>query len=282
MNAASPLWQVALLFFALVFLLFEMWRGWRAGIARAAVNLAALLISGIAGYLGGQALGALLGGADTPTGFLLGLVFGCLLALGLFVALWLLGALLFKRTAHQAGFTRILWGLGGSILGLLTGVLILWGGISLIRALGAMGAGAAEAATEAQQPPPPVAKGFITLRESLEMGGVGSIAKAADPIPQDLYDLLRALIRLTSSQQAMLRFVQSPEIQAVLQHPRMAALLSDPDVIEAAQKRNFLALLNNRSLHAALEDPSLAAALRKIDLRAALNSALAPAQTPSP
>ncbi|MCX7869747.1 MAG: hypothetical protein N2322_07320, partial [Terrimicrobiaceae bacterium] len=253
-----------------------------AGVVRAGVNLAALVLSGAFGFLAGQAAGALLGGADTPAGFLAGLAIGLVFAIGLFAVLWLAGLLLFKRTAQQSGVARLLWGAGGSLLGLLTALVILWGGISLIRAFGAMGAGAERAAAEAHRPPPPAARAFVTLRESLEMGPVGSAAKAADPVPADLYELIEALMRLTSSQEAMLRFLEDPSVQAVVKHPRMAALLTDPDVVEAARKRNFPALLTSRSLHAAIEDPSLAAAIRKIDLRAALNSALAPAQTPHP
>lgn len=282
MNLASPLWQIALLFFAAVFLLFETWRGWRAGVVRAWLNLAALVFSGLFGFLAGQAAGALLGGADTPAGFLVGVVVGLGVGLIAFVAIWLAGAILFKRTEHQRGLTRLFYGMGGALAGAGTALLILWGGISLIRALGAMGAGSLQAAAETGQPPPPAARGLATLRESLEMGGVGRAVQAADPIPPDLYDLLQAITRLTSSQEAMRRFLEYPDVKAVVNHPRMAALLTDPDIIEAAQNRNLAALLTSRSLRAALDDPSLAATLRQVDVRAALNYALAPPQTQTP
>jgi hypothetical protein len=277
-SLGSPLWQVALVFFAVVLLCFEAWSGWRAGVARAGINFGAFVISSIFGLLAAQAVSALFGGGGSPAGLAAGAIAGLAIGLGIFVVIWLVGALLFKRTAHHAGLFRLLWGAGGSFFGILTGLLLLWGCISAIRLLGAMGEGTAEAASAHQIPPPKAAKGLVTLKESLELGTTGDFLKSVDPIPPDLYQLVTQITRLTADSRAMVRFIEYPGIQNVLNHPRMADLLSDPEVIRAAEQRNFLALLSNKSLHAALEDPSLAEELRKVDLRGALAYAL----TPSP
>ena len=46
MQHGSPFWQMLLLFAGVVFLLWEIWRGWRAGFSVEAVHLAAIVVSG--------------------------------------------------------------------------------------------------------------------------------------------------------------------------------------------------------------------------------------------
>lgn len=278
LPTGSPFWQVALLFLAAVFLLFETWRGWRAGFIRAGINLGAILISGTFGILAGQAAGILFGGLDSPAGLVAALAVGTGVGLGLFVIVWLLGSILFKRTAHQgSGLIRILWGSGGAVLGLLIGLILLWGGISLVRGLGALAEG-----TSASQKPPVVAKGLVTLKESLELGHVGEWIQSVDLIPSEAYDLIVQISRVSSDESAMLRFVEYPGVQSLMQNPRIVNLLSDPAVMQAAEKRNFAALLTSKALYEAAQDPELAKQLGAINLRDALNHALPPDSSSPP
>jgi len=282
LPAGSPFWQVALLFAGFVFLLFEAWRGWRAGFVRAGLNLAALVISGLFGVLAAQGAGALSGGLDSPSGLVTGMVVGLGAGLFLFLLIWIAGALLFKRTAQQGGIVRFLWGGGGALLGLVTGIVILWGGISLVRTLGSLAEGSAASAAKRNAPPPQVAKGLVTLKESLELGHAGEVVKAVDVFPADFYALIAQVARVTNDQEAMARFIQYPGIAEIMNTPRMAVLLGDPAVLAAAEKRDILALIRNKSLHEAMKDPELAAQLRTINLREALNFALSPAQDVKP
>lgn len=278
LPAGSPFWQVALLFGAFVFLVFEAWRGWRAGFVRAVVNLCALVISGVLGVLAARGAGALFGGLDSPAGLIAGIGIGCVAAFLLFFLIWLAGALLFKRTDQQGGLFRILWGGGGALIGLVTGLMILWGGISLIRGLGALAEGAAATASKRSEPPPALAKGLVTMKESLELGHAGEVVKAVDPLPSDVYALIAQIAKVTNDQDAMARFLQYPGVDNVINSPRVANLLADPAVLAAAEKRDFVTLMTNKSLHEAIKDPQLAELVRQIDLREALNFALSPAQ----
>lgn len=277
--SGSPLWQAGLLFFAVVFLLFEAWRGWRAGAVRTAINLLALLISGILAVVAAQVAASLVGGLDTPAGFIAALVVGGGLGTLAFLIIWVIGAVFFKRTVHQGGVFKFLWGSGGAVLGLLTGIFLLWGGITLIRTMGALAEGRAETATKHSQPTPPVAKGLVTLKESLELGKAGEFVQSIDVLPAETYAIILQIARVTSDQEAMLRFIEYPGIQELMNNPKIADLLADPEVIAAAKKRNFIALMSNKALLAAVEDPALAEQLKKIDLREALKQAVA---TPTP
>ncbi len=286
-STGSPFWQAALLFFAIVFLLFEAWRGWRAGVVRTAINLLALVISGVLSVAAGQVAARFFGGMDSPTGLGAAIMFGGGLGLGVFFLIWIVGAVLFKRTAQQgSGIFRFFWGGGGALLGILTGFFLLWGGISLIRTMGALAEGRAETSARKSEPAPPVAKGLVTLKESLELGQAGEFVQSIDVVPSEVYDIIVQIARVTSDQEAMLRFIQYPGIQELMNNQKVADLLADPEVLAAAEKRNFIALMSSKALREAVEDPALAEQLKTIDLREALKQAVTkpisrPAPTPS-
>jgi hypothetical protein len=283
-SSGSPFWQAALLFFAVVFLLFEAWRGWRAGMVRTLISLLALVLSGFLAVAAGQVAAGMFGGMDSPAGLGAALVIGGGLGLFVFFLIWVFGALLFKRTAQQgSGIFRLFWGGGGAILGLLTGLFLLWGGITLIRTMGALAEGRAETSARKSQPAPPVAKGLVTLKESLELGPAGEFVQSIDVLPSEVYEIIVQIARVTSDQEAMLRFIEYPGIQELMNNQKIADLLADPGILAAAEKRNFLALMSHKALREAVEDPVLAAQLKTIDLREALKQAVAkPGPRPAP
>lgn len=287
--AGSPFWQMSMLVGAGCFLLWEAYRGWRAGVVRSGLNLAAMVLSTIIGYMAAQVVAMPFGGFEEIAGLIVGGVVGLGVALLVLVAIWVISTVLFKRTAqHESKLLRLLWGVGGAFFGVALGLLILWGMISLIRGLGTM--------AEAQNAQPPVgypshvehkptaiAGGLIKAKDSLELGPVGIFVKAVDPVPVEAYDLITDLGRLQSNRQAMLRFIEYPPIRKLFDHPRMAALLSDPSVIRGAEQGNPLALATNPKLREALEDPSFLKELQSIDWMAAMKFALEnPSETPAP
>lgn len=280
MNFASPFWQAILFVLAALFLLWETWRGWRRGVVRSAIHLFAFAFSGLLGVLAGQATAFVIDKVFPGYGFLAGALVGAavtLLVLGLSL---LLGALLFKRTEHQpSGLVRFLYGGGGAFFGLLTGLLLVWGGITVIRTFGV----AAQMAMGSRPPEstPGLVKGILTLKESLELGDAGQAVEAVDVLPASFYDFLTRIGKLTSDQEAMMRFLDYPGVQEIMQSPRMTALLSDPDIARAAEQKNYLALLGSRSLLEAAQDPDLQKKLVEFDLKKALDYAL-PTPQPSP
>jgi hypothetical protein len=287
MQHGSPLSQTALFFAGIIFLLWEIWRGWRVGVVRSGMHLAAILVSASLGLLGAKLAAAPFGGLGNLPGFLAGMVVGGGLGIFLFVAIWILGAVLFKRTEHQgSGVFRILWGAGGAFFGLLVGLAVLWGGISIVRSLGTFAESRVETQPDKPRPAQPrVADGLLTLKESLELGSAGRFLESVDALPPDFYELVLQIGKVTSDQQTMLRFLEYPGIQKILQNPRILDLMNDPSVVRASKEKNIFLLLGNKTVAAAVEDPALAEQLKKIDLRAALKFALEsppPSHSPSP
>jgi len=289
MSHGSPFWQGMLLLAAALFLVWETWRGWRAGVVRSAISLLAIVLSAVVGFLAAQVAAAPFGGFTDVVGFVVGAFVGGILAVVVFFLVWLLGALLFKRTEHQSsGIFRFLWGAGGAAIGLVVGLVIVWSSISVVRALGALAQARVETANKQAQiqaqpaAPPRVASGLVTLRESLELGPAGKFVQAVDPLPADFYVLIEQMGRLSGDQELMLRFIQYPGIQDLMQNPKIVELINDPTVIKAAENRDVFSLMANKALLSAVEDPDLAAELKKIDLRAALKYALENPGAPSP
>jgi len=287
MPHGSPFWQTAFFFAGVIFLFWQTWRGWRVGLFRSGMNLAAILVSIALGCLAA----APFGGLRYFPGFIAGMVVGGGLGIFLFVAIWLLGAVIFKRTEHHAfGPFRIIWGAGGALFGLLIGLAILLGSISIVRSLGTLAESRIDTNPDAPRPVQArVAGGLLTLKESLELGSAGRLLESVDILPPDFYELVLQIGELTSDQESMLRFLDYPGIHEILRNPRIADLMSDPGVIRASQNKNVLMILDNKAVIAAVEDPLLAEQLKRVDLRAALKFALesppashSPSPSPSP
>lgn len=281
-SHGSPLWQGALFLAAFLYLLWELWGGWRRGVIRSGVNFCAFVFSGFLGLLAGQATGFVVERVLPGYGFLAGALVGSVVTLVVLCLALLLGALLFKRTGQQpSGILRFLYGIGGAFFGLLTGLLILWGGITIIRAFGVVAQTAIGGRPLAEAPMP--AKALVTLRDSLELGPAGKMAEAVDVIPPGVYQMIERIGKLISDPDAMARFIDYPGVQEIMQHPRLAALLQDPSVVRDAQDKNILGLMQSKQLLDAVNDPSLQKKLSSLDLQKALDYAFpVPKASPSP
>lgn len=279
-DLGSPFWQNVLLYSAAVFMLWEIYAGWRRGLIRGGLHFGAFVASGILGMLVGQTVGAV-GGLVLPgVAFLAGLVSGAAVALVILGICLFLGAVLFKRTSQQPpGLIRWFFGAGGAVFGLLTGLFILWGAVSIIRTSGAVAKSGL--AGQKSKDAPAATLVFATLKDSLEMGPVGDIVESIDVLPAEAYEHMTRLGQLTKNQDALVRFLDYPGLQEIISHPRIQALLQDPVVVQSAENKNFLALLQSRTLLNAATDPSLQKLIMSLDLEKALDYAMPPAQNPT-
>jgi len=269
---------------AVLFLLWELWAGWRRGVIRGGVHFFAFVLSGTIGFLAGQIVAKVIDKVFPGYGLFAGLFFGAILTLLILALALILGAILFKRTAQQPSNTiRILFGAGGAFFGLLTGLFILWGGLSIVRTFGTIAESSANA--EPGKSTPAINRSLVTLKDSLELGPVGRALESVDLIPPQTYDLIQRVGKLTSDQDAMMRFLDYPGMQEIMQNPRMAALVNDPKIAEAASHRDIFTLIRNKKLIDAATDPEFSKLLMNLDLQKALDYALPSAQaspTPNP
>lgn len=273
-DLSSPFWQNAILYFAGLFLVWEIYGGWRRGVIRAGLHFGAFVASGFLGILVGQGAAGLIGIILPGLSLAGGLIVGSVVTLVVLGACLFLSAIVFKRTHQQPpGLTRWFFGIGGAFFGLLTGLFLLWGGVSIIRAGGAV----SEASANSSE----ISRTLVALKNSLENGPLGGLVKSIDIVPTETYDHMVRLSELSKDHGAMMRFLDDPGVQKVLAHPRVQALMDDPAVVQAVEAKNFASLLQSRTVLNAATDPSLQKLLLSLDLEKALDRATATKQNPA-
>ena len=275
-NSSSWLWLAAGLY-----LLFEIWRGWRRGVVRHGVSVFALLTAGGIGWIFAWMTGAIsdrIIPLPPPGGRF---VFGLAAGLAFYVAAVVLSSLLFKKTSQQsAGIVRLFYGAGGALFGLMFGLLVLWGGVTIFRTLGAVAEGKEQlaAGTSADS-------GLVAAKESLEEGAAGGLVEKVDILPTSFYGTLSKLVQVTGSPEAAARLFTYPPLQELLGRPKIAAIFTDPAVSKAAAEGNYFALLSSSQLAAASSDPEVQKSFTEFDWQKALDYALqesAPSPAPTP
>lgn len=271
--SSSWLWLAAGLY-----LLFEIWRGWRRGVVRHGVSVFALLTAGGIGWVFAWMTGFV---ADRviplppPAGRA---VFGLAAGLAFYLAAVVLSSLLFKKTSQQsAGIVRLVYGLGGAFFGLIFGLLMLWGGVTIFRALDAVAEGQKAIALQSVD--------VGAAAQPSGQGAAGGLLEKVDILPTSFYGTLTKLVQVSGSQGAAERLFSYPPLQQLLAQPKIAAIFADPDVAKAAAEGNYVGLLSSPQLAAAASDPAVQKSFSEFDWQKALDYALQehaspPAPTP--
>jgi len=296
--AASPLWQMVFVSFSVVLILFEILRGWKRGIARQLARLGALIAAYFAAFFGGTFIVPLLRPFLKMPDVIMAILAGAALALLVYAVINGLGTILFSRT-HQHGSTlvRLLYGLGGAMIGLFFGAFLVWVVVVGVRSLGAVAEAQvreqAAASTirmepraihavdvrrrllsESNEEMPSLMTSLARLKNSLEMGVIGDFVKQADVVPSKVYDALGKLGQVASSPQSAERFLSFPGARELSNHPKIVALRNDPEISEMIARGRYLDLLRNEKILDAANDPALAEQIKRLDLSAALDYAI--------
>ncbi len=276
MNSSHLLWVAAG-----VVIVFKAWQGWRLGLVRQVISLGALAVGIGCGVLGGRAVGAMLSSVLTFPEQVLSAVGGLLLGFGVFAAISILSAILFKKTSDQGiALVRVGYGLSGAALGAFYGLLLVGAFALGLRLLGVVAETKLAIEKNAYlaggkvRAPDPFAKRLATVKASIEAGMVGAVLRKVDPLPETTYSTLTKLAALVSDSRSIGRFLGTEGVRPVMDHPKVVALLSDPEVSKAIAQRRYLALLSNPRVVAAADDPDISKRLRSIDYEKALDAAL--------
>ena len=121
---------------------------------------------------------------------------------------------------------------------------------------------------------PALATSLARLKNSLELGLLGSVFKGTDPISQRTYETLEKAGSVLSSPERAEKFLTFPGARELSEHPKIVALRSDPEIADLIAERRFVDLLQNSRVIDAANDPVLAERVRKFDIQRALDYAL--------
>jgi hypothetical protein len=296
--AGSPLWQVVFISFAVILILFEVSRGWRLGLMRQITRLIALGAAYAAAFLGGRLFVPMARSFFKMPDPVLSILCGAVIALAIYALVSGIGAILFKRTSQQeSGVLYLIYGFAGAILGLFFGLFLLWLTVASVRAVGALAGGQARSSSraaahtahdptshaldvrrrflsESQDGMQTLAISLARLKNSLELGLLGSVLKNTDPISQRTYEMLEKAGSVLSNPERTQKFLTFPGARELAEHPKIVALQSDPQIADLIAQERFLDLLQNPRVIEAANDPVLAERIRKFDIQRALDYAL--------
>lgn len=278
-GAATWLWIAAALY-----LLFEMWRGWRRGVVRHGISVCALLAAGGVGWVFAWMTGFISDRViplPPPAGRV---IFGLFAGLVFYAAAVVVSSLLFKKTSQQSsGVVRLVYGAGGAFFGLIFGLMVLWGGISLLRAVGAVSAGEQALAASYGLAVPGLDADLASASQSIQGGATGRAMERLDVVPPNVYAIITKLVQVTGSPEATARFFAYPGTQKLLSESKLQALFTDPELVRAASEGNYLVILANPKLAEIASDPAVQKSFSGFDLEKALDHALqTPPTSPTP
>jgi uncharacterized membrane protein required for colicin V production len=283
-------WQLLFFCAAVLIVLFQAWRGWRLGLVRQIISLLAIASAYMVAIFGGRTLIPLLRPLGIPDS-LLGVAAGAVLGFVTFLVISLIGAVLFKKTSEQrVGLIRFGYGLSGSVIGGLFGIVLVWIAVLGIRVLGTVAETEVEAArnprrsvqningvpTPRPAPPPPshMVRGLVHMKQSLEQGTAGAVVEQVDPIPGTLYTLLAKIGQMISNEQSVNRFLGYPGVKTLTEHPKIVALQNDGEISRDLMSRNYFALIRNSRIVQAANDQEIASLMRDFEFEKALDYAL--------
>lgn len=293
-TAGSSLWQIVFVSFAVILILFEIIRGWRLGILRQLMRVAAVIAAYAAGFFGGNMAVPLLRSMVTMPDIVLSALGGAILALLAYAIVASLGNILFKRTAQQSsGLLRLVYGSTGALVGLFFGAFFIWLILVGIRSVGSIASAQVEARRRTSissgltaQPRRPDGTPAQTdldadslmillarLKNSVEIGVVGDVVKKTDAMPDGVYQTLGDMGTVLANPEMARRFLSYPGAKELGEHPKIVALRNDPEIAEMIAQGRIVELLRDRRIIDAANDPTLAARARQFDLKKALEFA---------
>jgi uncharacterized membrane protein required for colicin V production len=290
--AGSPLWQIVFVSFALVLILFEIFRGWRRGLPRQVARLGALIAAYFAGYFAWKFFGPLVGMFLRLPDAFLSMIAGAIFALIIYAVVSGIGSALFRRTdQHDSFVVRLLYGSTGAVMGIFFGFFLVWLIVIAVRSIGSVAnAEVREQANDASvvhavdvrrrilgepsEDEAPLTTSLARLKNSIEMGVIGNAVKKADVIPQRTYDLIEKVGQVAANPANAERFLEYPGARELSEHPKIIALRNDQEISQMLTQGHLLELIQDHRIIDAANDPELHARLKKFDLNAALNYAL--------
>jgi len=270
----SPQWQTVVCLIMAAWILVSVIRGWRKGLMRHLVGLVAFLV---AGYLA-------LHYADPVSDFLrphLPALFVLPLAI---VLLWILsfnlivlvGFLLFKRTRDcESPTLRLIYGVGGGIIGLGFALLFVWCFLIGLKVIGHIAENQVEIQQKRNESSGVLILNLAKLKRSVELSDGRDVLDAIDPLPPRFYRDLDQYSRVLEDGEAFRKLLEYPGFRRIFESQQLLALERDPQITADLQKGNLIAVLANRKTLALFNDPQIRRVLTMGNLEGALDYASA-------
>jgi len=269
----SHQWQTAVFVVAAVLLLVSVVRGWGKGLMRQLVGIVALFAAGYLVLCYSGLVGEFLR-PHLPALLLLPAA-ALIIWVVSFNLIALIGRLLFKRTKDcQSNSLRLIYGVGGGIIGLGYGLLFVWCMLIALKVFGQI----AENQVKMQRMKNESSGAFVLnlakLKNSVELGSGRAALDSIDPLPSRFYRDLDQYNRVIEDPEAIQKLLEYPGFRRILESPQALEVERDPQIAADVKKGNIIGVFTNRKVIELLNDPHIQSAFTQGDLEAALNYAL--------
>jgi len=247
---------------------------------RQAASLAGIALGAAAGFWLGPAIAPIVPTFGFPQ-FLRPVFGGCLLGLAIWAAISILSSIIFRKTEEQGwGMVRLVYGLSGAGLGLLSGLLVLGLGALAVKSSGSFAEGVRKAGISASRGklrPNALPDEHPTslLKRAIEESPAAQVLNALDPLSGKIYSRLEKAGEMIASPQARQKLMGDPAMEVLSKNAKLIALMSDPSLQEALNSGDLGAILKNSRVQAAAADTQLLTLLRTLDIDAILARATA-------
>ena len=259
------------------------WSGWRQGVLRQLMTLAAVACAYAAAYFGASSAAPVFAFLKYPpqiTTLIGGTAVGCATFLGLHgLRRWL-----FKRTAHQKNpKVRLSYGILGAILGVVFGSLVFLVTTGLVRAVSTVAKSRLEdvekekhdAPALVPEDPGPLVRNFAKLGDGLDEGKSGEFLQRYDNVPAThVFATLAKLGIMVSRPEAVDRFLAYPGVEKLARHPKLVAVKNDSEVGDLLLNHSFVRLLRHEKVLALANDAEFKKLIKDMDFEKALDHAL--------
>ena len=267
------------------------WSGWRQGVARQLMTLAAVACAYAAAWYGASSAAPVFAFLKYPpqiTTLIGGTAVGCATFLGVHgLRRWL-----FKRTAQQKNASvRLGYGVLGAILGVTFGSLLFLFTTLTVHSLGTVAKSRVDdAEMEKKQPsllappdePGPLVRNIAKLGSALGEGSSGKFLKRYDDAPlTHVFVTFTKLGIMVSRPDAVDRFLAYPGVEKLASHPKLVAVKNDPEVFQLLSDRSFVKLLRHDKVLALANDAEFKELMKKMEFEKALDFALQPEHPPA-
>lgn len=265
---------------AAFWLLASTWLGWQRGPVRQAASLSGLALGAAAGFGLGPVIAPVVPTFGFPQ-FLRPVFGGCLLGITIWGAISIFSSIVFRKTEEQGwGMIRMVYGLSGAALGLLSGLVVLGIGAVGVRSAGSFAEGVQKAdrpaaRTNTRSRAATEEHPLNILKKAIDNSTVAPVLNALDPLPRSLYARLEKTGEVFASPSARQRLMSDPAMNMLAKNPKLIALMNEGPLQEALRSGDLAAILRNPKVQAAASDTQLLTLLRTMDLDALLERATA-------
>ena len=270
---ASHEWQTAVFLAAALWILVSVVRGWGKGLMRQLTGLVAFFAAGYLVLNYSSRVSEFLS-PYLPALFLFPLA-AILIWILSFNIIALVGRLLFKRTRDcESPVVRLIYGVGGGIIGLGYGLLFVWCVLIGLKVIGRIAENQVEIQRAKNESSGSLVLNFAKLENSVELGYGRTLLDSIDPFPRRFYRDLDKYSRVIEDPEAIQKLLEYPGFRRIWESPQIVELERDPRIVADLQRGDIVGVLTNRKVVALLDDPQIRSAFTQGDLEAALNYAL--------